>query len=149
MTTLALDLAQKIIDRTLTKARELDLNPMTVAIVDTYGVPIALAREDGPCSALRPDIALGKARAAIMLGPNGSRFWQEDYKARPNFVQSLMHISDGEFLPGAGGVAILDGAGKPLGGIGCTGDLSDKDEQVAIFGVAESGLVAKPSERVG
>lgn len=146
MTMLTLVDANKIIDLALKKARTLQLNPMTIAVVDTYGVPIALAREDGPCGAMRPDIALGKARAAIMLGPNGSRFWQDDFKARPNFVQSLMHMSDGGFLPGAGGVAILNEQGTPLGAIGCTGDLSDKDELIAIHAVAESGFQAQPSQ---
>lgn len=144
MTTLALKQANKIIESALRKARELKLNPMTVAVVDTYGVPIALAREDGVCPSMRPDIALGKARAAIVLGPKGSRFWQDDFKARPNFVQTLMHIGQGDFLPGAGGVAILDKNQNALGGIGCTGDLSDQDERIAILAVQEAGLIAAP-----
>lgn len=146
MSELTMQQAQMIASAALSKAREMDLNPMTVAIVDTSGTTKWLQREDGSCATLRPDIALGKARAAIVMGPKGSRFWQTDYAARPNFVQTLMHLSDGNFLPGAGGVAILSESGEPLGGIGCTGDLSDKDEAIAIHGVLSARLLAEPSE---
>lgn len=148
MKALSLQSAQQIIDAARSKARALNLKPMTIAVVDPTGTIIALTREDGPCATLRPDIAIGKARAAIMMGPSGSRFWQEDFKARPNFVQGLMHMSAGSFLPGAGGVAILDDAGAPLGGVGCTGDISDKDEEIAIHGVISAGLTPCPDTPV-
>ena len=59
MGTLNLDEAQSIIEFALNWREENGLNPLTVAVLDSAGVLIALAREDG-ASNLRPEIAQGK-----------------------------------------------------------------------------------------
>ena len=59
MGTLYLDKAQSIIEFALNWRKENGLNPLTVAVLDSAGVLIALSREDG-ASNLRPEIARGK-----------------------------------------------------------------------------------------
>ena len=59
MGTLNLDEAQSIIEFALNWREENGLNPLTVAVLDSAGVLIAIAREDG-ASNLRPEIAQGK-----------------------------------------------------------------------------------------
>ncbi|NCV30607.1 MAG: heme-binding protein, partial [Rhodobacteraceae bacterium] len=58
MGTLNLDKAQSVIEFALNWRKQNGLNPLTVAVLDSAGVVIALAREDG-ASNLRPEIAQG------------------------------------------------------------------------------------------
>ena len=69
MPVLTLTLARTVIDATLAAARRLGFMPMGVVVVDAAAQVLASAREDG-ASALRLDIALGKAGAAIGMGVN-------------------------------------------------------------------------------
>ena len=75
MGTLNLDKAQSIIEFALNWRKENGLNPLTVAVLDSAGVLIALAREDG-ASNLRPEIAQGKARGAVSMGIGSRALFQ-------------------------------------------------------------------------
>ena len=83
MSTLNLDKAQSIIEFALNWRKENGLNPLTVAVLNSAGVLIALAREDG-ASNLRPEIAQGKARGAISMGI-GSRALFNRAQEQPYF----------------------------------------------------------------
>ena len=58
------ELATKIIDRAISKARELNINPIMVVILDHTGSVKACMAEDGT-SPLRFKIAFGKANGAF------------------------------------------------------------------------------------
>jgi uncharacterized protein GlcG (DUF336 family) len=137
---ISLDTAQKIIDVALARGRELNLKPLTVAVLDAGGHLKALAREDGT-STLRPGIAQGKATGAIALGI-GSRAIFARAQEQPYFVQAMNGLTNGTLVPVPGGVLIKDG-GEIIGAVGVTGDTSDNDEICAVAGIEAAGLTAE------
>lgn len=137
--TLTLKTAQDIISDCLTWRAENGLKPLTIAVLDSGGHLVALAREDGT-STLRPEIAQGKARGAISMGL-GSRALFERAKAEPFFIQAMNGLSNGSLVPVAGGVLVKDN-GSIIGAVGITGDNSDNDEACAIAGIEKSGFTA-------
>ena len=138
MTGMRLDQARALIAGAFAKAVDLDLKPLSVAVLDTGGHLIAFERQDG-ASNLRPQIASAKASGALALGVS-SRKIAEMAADRPAFVASLGPISAAGIVPAAGGVIIVDATGSPVGAIGITGDTSDHDEACALAGIAAAGL---------
>ncbi|WP_282047584.1 GlcG/HbpS family heme-binding protein [Roseibium album] len=136
---LALDTAQKIVSAALDWRRVQGMKPITVAVLDSGGFLMALAREDGT-SNLRPDIAQGKARGAIGMGL-GSRALFERAKSQPYFIQAMNSIAEGSLVPVPGGVLIKED-GQILGAVGITGDSSDNDEACAIAAIEAAGFTA-------
>ncbi len=137
--TLTLEKAQKLIADCLDWRRANGLKPLTIAVLDSGGHLIALAREDGT-SNLRPQIAQGKAAGAVAMGL-GSRALFERAKKEPFFIQAMNGLADGSLVPVAGGVLIKQD-GVILGALGITGDTSDQDEACAIAAIEKSGFTA-------
>src|SRR3954454_18465703 len=73
MTALTLDQASTIVDKALEKGRELNLQPLTVVVLDAGGQLKAMKREDRS-SLLRPEIAMGKAWGTLGMGFGGCGF---------------------------------------------------------------------------
>jgi uncharacterized protein GlcG (DUF336 family) len=142
MTRFTLDLANVVIAGALAKGCELDLKPLSVAVVDGGGHLIAFQRQDG-ASTLRLQIALGKAAGALGLGVS-SRKIAEMMQERPTFIASLASIAAQGVVPAAGGVIIVDDRGYHIGAVGVSGDLSDNDELCALAGLAAAKLMAQP-----
>ena len=94
---IALDAARSIAAATFARARELALQPVTVAILDTGGHLVFLAREDG-ASIIRLKIVGGNAFTALALG-GWSRQVAEVAASRPSFVASLGHFADRASYP--------------------------------------------------
>jgi len=136
---LTLDAARAIVVATLAKGADMKLKPLTVAVLDAGGALIALDRQDG-ASPLRPEVAQGKARGAVMLGI-GSRAIFARAQQQPFFVQSLNALCGGSLVPVPGGVLIRE-AGAIVGAVGVTGDTSDNDEAAAVAGVEAAGFAA-------
>ena len=136
---LNIEIAFQIIANARAKAREMNLKPLTIAVLDAGGHLMALAREDG-ASNMRPEIAQGKARGAISMGI-GSRGLFNRAEEQPYFIQAMNALAGGYLVPVAGGVLIRDGEGI-VGAVGITGDTSDNDEECAIHAIEEVGLVA-------
>lgn len=136
---LTLQQAQAIISDCLEWRKVKALKPLTVAVLDSGGFLLALAREDGT-SNLRPEIAQGKARGAVSIGL-GSRALYERAKVEPFFIQAMNALSDGSLVPVAGGVLIKQGD-IILGAVGITGDNSDNDEACAIAAIEKAGFKA-------
>lgn len=134
-----LDTAQKIVSAALDWRRDHGMKPLTIAVLDSGGFLIALAREDGT-SNLRPDIAQGKARGAIGMGL-GSRALFERAQSQPYFIQAMNSIAEGSLVPVPGGVLIKKD-GQVLGAVGITGDSSDNDEICAIAAIEAAGFTA-------
>src|ERR1700688_676880 len=134
--------ASTIVDVALKKARDSNLAPLTVAILDAGGHLVAFKRED-KSGILRHDIAYGKAWGALGMGL-GSRTLHERAANTPQFFNALYAASGGRVVANPGGVLIRNGGGDVIGAVGISGDTSDKDEACAIAGIEAAGLKADP-----
>jgi len=140
MSKLTLSTAETITSAALEKAAELNLKPLTVAVLDAGGHTVLLKRQDGS-SIMRPQIATGKAVGALAVG-TGTRWLNANAESRPHFVNALNGVSGGAIVPVPGGVLIRDKTGETLGAVGITGDTSDNDETCAVAGIEAVGMVA-------
>lgn len=136
--------AQAILDATLAAAREAELLPLAVAVLDAGAQLVAFRREDG-CGVVRFEIARGKAQGALGMGI-GSREIRNRLKERPAFQSAIAAASDGRFIPVPGGVLILNDRGEAIGAVGVSGDASDRDEYAAIAGIHAAGFASHPAE---
>jgi uncharacterized protein GlcG (DUF336 family) len=139
MTTLTLEQAHHIISAAMTQAKTSGYAPMGVAVVDSAGQLKAYARQEG-ATALRFDIALGKAAASIGMSCN-SRVLAERTKTVPVFLGAIASVSNLPFIPQTGAVLIKDATGSILGAAGASGGTGDEDEAICIAGVLAAGLV--------
>jgi len=144
MTILTAEAADTIVRAAIACGRDRHFMPLTVAVLDAGGHLVAFLREDGS-GIMRPDIAIGKAWGAIGMGIN-SRLIRDRLADRPSFQNALSVVSGGKFVPVPGGALIRDTAGAVMGGVGVSGDTSDKDEVCAIAGIKSAGLIADPAE---
>ena len=89
---LSLTQSSDIVDAALSKARELELQPLTITVLDPGGHPVVVKREDG-AGILRPKIAHAKAWGCLGIGAGGAvgaRHATRD----PAFFAALAAISD-------------------------------------------------------
>lgn len=136
--TLPLESARTIVEHARQEGRRQSMMPLTVVVLDAGGLLVAAEREDGS-SALRFEIAQGKAYAALGLGI-GSRTIGDRNKERAPFLNSLGAAAEGRFVPVAGGVLVLNKEGQAIGAVGVSGDTSDADEQAAVAGIKAAGF---------
>ena len=134
--------ASSIVDVALKKARDINLQPLSVAVLDAGGHLVAFKRED-KSGILRFDIAFGKAWGALGMG-FGSRTLASRAAKTPQFFTMLAAASGDRMVSNPGGVLIRDGGGSVLGACGVSGDTSDKDEICAVAGIEAAGLKADP-----
>src|ERR1700761_8184851 len=104
MQKLTLGAASIIVDEALKRAGELNLNPLTIAVLDAGGHLVAFKRQD-KSGILRPDIAQGKAWGALGMGLGGRELAQRAAQA-PGFYTALASASGGRMIPVPGGVLI-------------------------------------------
>ena len=135
---LTLSHALKLIDAALAHARDQGFKPMGVVVVDTAAQVVASAREDG-ASALRLDIALGKAAASVGMGVS-SRVLTQRAKDLPAFFNAVSAASLQKFIAQTGAVLIQDMQGSVIGAAGASGGTGDEDEQIVMAGIAAVGL---------
>ena len=138
MPTLTLSQARTLIDGAIAAARKHGFKPMGVVVVDASAQVVASAREDG-ASALRLDIAAGKAGAAIGMGVN-SRALAARAKDMPAFFGTIASNAQHPFIPQTGAVLLTDPAGAVIGAAGASGGTGDEDEQIVIAGAGVAGL---------
>ena len=132
--------AQKIVEGCLNKAREENMKPVTIAVLDSRGVLVSSAMEDNSVL-IRPDIAFAKAWGCIGIGFS-SRTMRDLYGAQPeqtHFFNAARAISGNKIAPSPGGIMIKKGD-DVIGAVGVSGDLPDRDEICAIEGVEAAGL---------
>tara|TARA_Y100000996_G_scaffold252777_1_gene198847 strand:+ start:110 stop:538 length:429 start_codon:yes stop_codon:yes gene_type:complete len=132
--------AQKIVEGCLNKAREENMMPVTIAVVDTRGVLVSSAMEDNS-AIIRPDIAFAKAWGCFGIGFS-SREIRNLIGAQPeqtHFFHSVRAMSGNKIAPSPGGIMIKKGD-DVIGAVGVSGDLPDRDEICAIAGVEVAGL---------
>jgi len=135
---ITLEQAERIIDAILARARDLNCRPMSAVVVEPGGPVKAFKKEDGS-STLRFEMAFGKAYASLALGRSSSlvRVRAEE---RPLFMDYLMRASDGKIFAEGGGMLIRDVDGSLLGAVGVTGDVQERDEELAAYGIRAAGL---------
>ena len=138
MSQLSLVHARALIDGALAAARQHGFKPMGIVVVDAAAQVVASAREDG-ASALRLDIALGKAAAAVGMGVN-SRMLTQRAKDLPTFFNAVAVASQQKFIAQTGAVLITDESGAVIGATGASGGSGDEDEQIVIAGIVAAGL---------
>ena len=138
MNPLSLNQAQAIIAGALAAARNKGYKPMGVVVVDAAVQAVAFAREDG-ASALRLDIAHGKAGAAIGMGVS-SRALAVRAKDMPVFFGTIATNARHPFIPQTGAVLITNAQGEMIGAVGASGGTGDEDEEIVIAGIASAGL---------
>jgi uncharacterized protein GlcG (DUF336 family) len=136
----SLNQASEIVDAALRKARELELRPLVVTVLDPGGHPVVVKREDG-AGILRPQISHAKAWGCLGTGSGGAAGARHATRD-PAFFAALAAISEGRIASSRGGAPIRDAAGNLLGSIGVSGDRPDEDEAVAVAGVESVNLVA-------
>ena len=134
--------ANKIIETAIKKARDLELNPIMVVILDDRGAIKACLGEDG-VSPLRFKIAYGKANGAYQMGM-GSRSLFNRAEQQAYFINSVNNLADGNLVPVPGGVLIRDEENNIIGAIGISGDSSDNDEIAAVEALKTEGFNADP-----
>ena len=140
MIVLTLKQANLIINTATHVARELNLSPLTVVVLDAAGHLKALQREDG-ASQIRQQIATAKAWGAVNMGVS-SRSLAGVAAQRPDFMNALIDVADGKIMPVPGGVLIRDADNNLIGAVGISGDVSDQDERCAIAGIEAVGFFA-------
>lgn len=140
MEALTLEKANIIISTAISKARQLNMAPITVVILDMSGHLKAMQREDG-ASQIREQIATAKAWGAVNLGIS-SRCLANVAENRPDFMNALMNMTGGKIMPVPGGVLIRDTKNNLIGAVGISGDSSDQDERCAVIGIESVGLIA-------
>jgi len=138
MISLSLTQSQAIIASALAAARNKGYKPMGVVVVDAAAQAIAFAREDG-ASALRLDIAHGKAGAAIGMGVS-SRALAVRAKDMPAFFGTIASNAQHPFIPQTGAVLITNEQGQIVGAAGASGGTGDEDEEIVIAGITAAGL---------
>ena len=136
MTELTLQQANQLIEAALSLARQMNLPPVAVAVLDTGGHLKALQREDG-VSFLRAQVCHAKAWGALGLATNtrqiGERYDQDNFQQ--GFINALNAMSGGGLIPLPGGVLIYDQSGQLKGAVGVSGAASDDDEACAVAGI--------------
>ena len=138
MSTLTLELANRIIAAALATSTDKGYKAMGVVVLDASGHVKSAQRQDG-ASMFRIDVATGKAWAAVGMGA-ASRMLAERAKENPNFFVTLASTAQGKFLPQTGAVLIKDAYGQVLGAAGASGGTGDEDEAICIAGIAAAGL---------
>jgi uncharacterized protein GlcG (DUF336 family) len=142
MSAITLAQASTIVDAALKKARESNLAPLAVAVLDGGGHLVAFKRED-KAGILRFDVAFAKAWGALGMSL-GSRTLASRAAKTPQFFTMLAAASAGRIVTNPGGVLIRDAGGDIVGACGISGDTSDKDEMCAVAGIQATGLKADP-----
>ncbi|MCX7100329.1 MAG: heme-binding protein [Methylobacter sp.] len=140
MKLLTLEKANIIIHTAISKARKLNMEPVTVVVLDASGHLKAMQREDGS-TMIRQQIATAKAWGAVSMGIS-SRSLASVAVERPDFMTALMSMTDGKIMPVPGGVLIRDTKNNLIGAVGISGDISDQDERCAIAGIEAVGFIA-------
>ena len=139
MKSLSLEQARRIVDGALAHARAKKFKPMAIVVIDAAAQVVASVREDG-ASALRLDIALGKAAASIGMGVS-SRILTQRAKDLPAFFNAISSSAQQKFIAQTGAILVHDAEGVVIGAVGASGGTGDEDEEIVIHGTQGAGLV--------
>ncbi len=137
---LTLDHARTIIATARARAREMDLKPLSVVVLDAGGHVLAFEREDG-ASPGRFAVAFGKAHGCVMMGIAGTAQLARA-EQQPFFMAAMNGAFGGHVVPVPGGILVRH-EGRVIGAVGVTGDTSDNDAQAGSAGIEAAGFTAE------
>ncbi|WP_121489699.1 GlcG/HbpS family heme-binding protein [Chryseobacterium sp. 7] len=128
-----MELSYKTAEKVLQAAKEkaLFLNiPVSIAVVDAGGHPVALARLDSVYGVI--DFAIKKARTAAMFGINSDVMGDIISETGINGY-GMLNSNDG-ILTIAGGIVLQNAEGKIIGAVGSSGGTPEQDKEIAEAG---------------
>ena len=123
--------AQAVIDGAAAKALELGL-PVIVAVLDAGGHLKAFRRMDGAVLA-SIDIAISKARTAVLFQANSEAVWEY---CKPGAPAPGLELTNGGLAPFGGGIPIRSRDGTVIGALGVSGGTVAQDVEVAQAALA-------------
>lgn len=126
--TLNLEMAQRVTERALQKAREMELL-VSVAVVDAGGHAKHVARMDG-AGWFSPDIALGKAHAAAAFRRGTDEVLQR-LEGTGGFPTALSSLSHGKMILVLGASVLVDEQDDVIGAVGVSGARGEDDQEVS------------------
>jgi glc operon protein GlcG len=129
---LTLDVASRVLEASLAKAREMN-RPVSIVVVDAGGHVVTSARMDG-ARFLTFEIAYGKAHGCVGFHRTGEEVMKFG-QASPGFVSALAVAAEGRFFPALGSIRILSG-NEEMGAVGVSGGSGEEDHEIAQAGVA-------------
>lgn len=132
--------AAVIADAAIAHARQSDLQPVALVVLDAGGHVFVVEHEDGT-GLLMTDVAYAKAWGTLGVGRGGGRL-ASHAERDPLYIPILAAVSDGKVTGARGGVLIRDAEGKIVGAVGVSGDHADENEACAIRGIEKAGLIA-------
>lgn len=106
---------------------------ITVAVVDSGGLLVALSRMDG-APPLSPQVAESKAVGAVMLHRDGASL-ADLAKDRPGFFAVADRLTRMPIVPGLGSVLVKEGD-SVIGAVGVSGGKPDQDHECAQAGIS-------------
>lgn len=128
------DQAAKSLQAATEKARSFNI-PVSIAVVDTGGHLVALARLDSVYGVI--DFAVKKARTAVMFGVDSDVMGT--IIAGADIHGYGMLNSNAGLLTIAGGVVMKDTEGKIIGAIASSGGTPEQDKEIAEAGASVMG----------
>lgn len=140
MSSISLYRAKRIINQVFSYAKQQQLRPLAVAVVDQGGHVIAFERQDGAPPG-RFNLSYGKARAAVLMGLGGTSL-QNLSEQRTDFALAANGAYAGDFVPIMGAVLVQDKKGHTLGAIGVSGATSEQDKDAGCFAIEAVNLTA-------
>ena len=123
--------AQAVIDGAAAKALELGL-PVIVAVLDAGAHLKAFRRMDGAVLA-SIDIAVSKARTAVLFQANSEAVWEY---CKPGAPAPGLELTNGGLAPFGGGIPIRSRDGTVIGALGVSGGTVAQDVEVAQAALA-------------
>lgn len=130
-------LAQDMVAACLAHQAENAYAPINIFVVDTGGVVLAAAKQDGACLACNK-VAEMKAVNSATTGFTTRMIEEISFGPERDGVGAF--LPGAPFVPGnvafAGGLPVADASGQILGGIGVSGASADQDEDCAMAGLS-------------
>ena len=141
MSELSLQQANRIIEGVLLAARQRDMPPLAVAVLDSGAHLKAFQREDG-VSFLRVQIAQAKAWGALGMACNtdklAERYNQDDLQQ--GFIDALNAMTGGKIIPLPGGVLVRNDDNEIIAAVGAAGGVSQDDEACVCEAIKSAGF---------
>ena len=138
--TLTLQQATAIATAAIAEARQLNLAPLSVAVLDAAGTIKTLQTEDR-VALMRPNIAVAKAWGCLGLGFSTRGVTTMAEEMGPLF-DTFRGLADGRLVPSPGGVLLVNGD-KIVGAVGVSGDTGNNDEKCALAGIEATELAGQ------
>jgi len=138
---LSLQQANRIIDGVLLAARQREMPPLAVAVLDSGAHLKAFQREDG-VSFLRAQIAQAKAWGALGMACNTDKL-AERYNQdalQQGFIDALNAMTGGKIIPLPGGVLVRNDDNEIVAAVGAAGGVSEDDEACVCEAIKSAGF---------